>query len=86
MDLAGKHDAGAEAAPRVRVGRSSREEASRASTGWPPPISLAGFGGGRGKEAAGGRSGGGRGRGGGGGGGTREGEGEGTGGAWGREG
>ena len=25
MDLAGKHDAGAEAAPRVRVGRSSRE-------------------------------------------------------------
>ena len=25
MDLAGKHDAGAEAAPRVRVGKSSRE-------------------------------------------------------------
>ena len=25
MDLAGKHDAGAKAAPRVRVGRSSRE-------------------------------------------------------------
>ena len=25
MDLAGKHDTGAEAAPRVRVGRSSRE-------------------------------------------------------------
>lgn len=31
MDLAGKHNAGAEAAPRVRVGMSSRE-ASRAWT------------------------------------------------------
>ena len=38
VDPAGKHGAGAEAAPRVRVGRSSREEASRASTGWPLPF------------------------------------------------
>ena len=45
VDPTDKHGAGAEAAPRVRVGRSSREEASRASTGWPPPISLAGSGG-----------------------------------------
>jgi len=52
VDPAGKHGAGAEAAPRVRVGRSSRE-ASRAWTGWPPPLSLAGSGGGGGKEVAG---------------------------------
>jgi len=56
VDPVDKHGAGAEAAPRVRVGRSSRVEASRASTGWPPPISLAGSGGGGGKEAAGGWS------------------------------
>ena len=49
VDPAGKHGAGTETAPRVRVGRSSRE-VSRAWTGWPPPLSLAGSGGGEGRR------------------------------------
>ena len=57
---AGKHGAGAEAAPRVRFGRSSRE-ASRAWTGWPPSLSLSRSAGGGGKEAAGAEEGEGRG-------------------------
>jgi len=52
MDPAGMHGAGTETAPRVRVGRSSRE-VSRAWTGWPPHLSLAGSRGGGGKEVAG---------------------------------